>query len=98
MKTHISLWVVLLSSVFWFSPVSAEQDNESIFKSLDTNGDGILTKQEVANVKALINDWSKVDGNKNGAIEFSEFSALESAENYIPAEGDNEPIGAAPTD
>ena len=76
---------------------AADTDNEKVFKMLDKNNDGFITKSEVSSVKKLIKDWDSIDTDKNGSIAMSEFSAVKSADAYAPVEEENEPIGAAPT-
>ncbi len=59
------------------------------FSSLDTNGDGKISKEEAqGELKA---NWSKADANADGSIDESEFSAFE-AENpsaAAPPSGDS---------
>ncbi len=57
------------------------------FSSLDTNGDGKISKEEAQG--ELKSNWSKADANSDGSIDQSEFSAFE-AENpsaAAPASG-----------
>ena len=77
---------------------AGEATNEQVFKLLDKNNDGFITKSEVSSVKTLIKDWDSIDTDKNGNIAMSEFAKLKSAEAYTPVEAENEPIGAAPAD
>ena len=76
---------------------AGDANNEQVFKLLDKNNDGFITKSEVSSVKNLIKDWDTIDTDKNGSIAMTEFSAVKSAEAYTPVEEENEPIGAAPT-
>lgn len=76
---------------------AGDTNNAKVFKLLDKNNDGFITKTEVSSVKKLIKDWDSIDTDKNGNIAMTEFSAVESAEAYTPVESDEEPIGAAPT-
>ncbi|MCI0507511.1 MAG: hypothetical protein L0Z73_15560 [Gammaproteobacteria bacterium] len=80
-----------------FSVFAGEADADKTFKTLDKNSDGVITKEEAATAKKLIEDWTVIDANKSGTIEMTEFSALESVESYVPVETEEEPIGAAPT-
>jgi hypothetical protein len=80
-----------------FAVFAGEAGADKIFKTLDKNSDGVISKEEAATVKKLIADWTTIDANSSGTIEISEFSALESAEAYAPVETEEEPIGAAPT-
>lgn len=95
MKLKPLLTVGLLAAVSM--AFAGEADNTKVFKMLDKNNDGFITKSEVSSVKNLIKDWDTIDTDKNGSIALSEFSALKSAEAYTPMEEENEPIGAAPT-
>ena len=80
-----------------FAALAGEMGNEKVFKSLDKNSDGKITKEEAASSEKLVKDWDKIDKDKSGNIEVAEFAALESAQAYTPMEDENEPIGAAPT-
>jgi len=95
MKATILL--TLSAAVFSFSVYAEEMDNEKVFKMLDKNNDGFITKSEVSSVKKLINDWDTIDTDGNGNIAMAEFAVVKSAEAYTPVEEENEPIGAAPT-
>lgn len=91
---------ILLSAsalVVSLSAVAGKTDNDSVFMALDKDNNGMISKEEGSSVKKLMDDWSKIDTNKDGAIEKAEFAALESAASYVPEEMENEPIGAAPT-
>lgn len=76
--------------------IAAGTDNDAVFMALDKDKNGMISKDEVSSAKKLMDDWSKIDTNKNGTIEKAEFAALESATAYTPEESENEPIGAAP--
>ena len=71
--------------------------NDKVFKDLDKNSDGVISKEEAAKAKQLVADFDNIDTDGSGSIEMTEFSALESAEAYTPMETEEEPIGAAPT-
>ena len=71
--------------------------NEGLFKTLDQDNNGMITKMEAAKDKKLTNEWSKIDANNNGTIEPSELASYVPAKAFEPVEGENEPIGAAPT-
>ena len=94
MKLKLILTVGLLTAAS--TTFAGDTENAKVFKMLDKNNDGFITKSEVSSVKNLIKDWDTIDTDKNGSIAMSEFSALKSAEAYTPVEGENEPIGAAP--
>lgn len=93
--------LILLTAIGTLTAASlafaGDTDNEKIFKLLDKNNDGFITKTEVSSVKNLIKDWDNIDTDKNGSIAMTEFSSVQSAEAYTPVESDEEPIGAAPT-
>ena len=96
MKTKFIFFAVAL---FFSLAVAAEESNaDKIFKVLDKNNDGFITKIEASSAKKLIKDWDSIDKDKNGKIAMAEFSSIKSAEDYIPVEEENEPIGAAPTE
>ncbi|WP_455219561.1 hypothetical protein [Kaarinaea lacus] len=80
-----------------FAALAGETGNEKAFNNLDKNGDGVISKEEAAGVEKLAVDFTVIDINNNGTIEVAEFAALESVEAYTPVEGEDEPIGAAPT-
>lgn len=54
------------------------QSTESqMFRSLDQNQDGTISKQEAQKDQQLSKNWSQYDTNKDDKIERSEFSAFE---------------------
>lgn len=80
-----------------FAVLAGDTSNDKVFKDLDKNNDGVISKEEAAKAERLVADWDTIDKDGSGSIEMTEFSALESAEAYAPVETDEEPIGAAPT-
>lgn len=96
MKSGILIFSVT-ALVVSFSAIAGKAENDSVFMTLDKDNNGMITKDEVSSVKKLMDDWNKIDTNRNGTIEKAEFAALESASAYTPEEAENEPIGAAPT-
>jgi hypothetical protein len=47
------------------------------FSSLDTNGDGYLTKQEAEARSGLVENWEQADSNGDQQIDTTEFAAFE---------------------
>lgn len=81
------------------SATAAEKmDNGKLFNKLDKDGNGVISQQEASANKELMKQWKKLDKNSDGSLEKSEFAGFESAEAYTPVEGEDEPMGAAPTD
>ena len=93
LKLLVTLSVLSVAAAAYAGDASKEE----VFKMLDKNNDGFITKSEVTSVKKLIKDWDSIDTDKNGNIAMAEFSAIESADAYTPVETEDEPIGAAPT-
>lgn len=48
---------------------------EARFKKADKNGDGLLSKDEVANASPLVRDFDKIDTNKDGKLSKEELRA-----------------------
>jgi Ca2+-binding EF-hand superfamily protein len=90
----LSFLVILVFSTVLFAD---EDENNKLFKALDTNSDAMISQQELTAANRLVTDFNKYDINKNGAIEQAEFEAVMSAKAFIPVEEEDEPIGAAPT-
>lgn len=87
------------AAVLSFSVIAGDmQSNDKLFKKIDKNGDGVISKEEASANKELMKQWGKLDKNTNGSLEMSEFSAFEPTEAFTPVEEENEPIGAAPSD
>jgi len=78
---------------------AAAEDNPSkqTFKLLDKDNNGMITKMEAAKDEQLTADWSKIDTNNDGSISESELARYHPAKAFTPVEGENEPMGAAPT-
>lgn len=77
--------------------VSAEE--VKTFEDLDINSDGYISKDEAMAQKSIERNWTKVDKDKNGRLDISEFSAFEAKGRFEPPEDSEiaEP-GAAPMD
>ena len=90
-------YIVVAAVLLPLSAVAEKATNEGLFNSLDQDRNGMITKAEAAKDKNLIAEWSKIDTDNNGTIEPSELAAYKPAQVFQPAEGENEPIGAAPT-
>lgn len=59
------------------SDYSSLRPEGDAFTTMDTNGDGQLTRDEVSSNERLHGDWSDVDANNDMAVDRSEFSAFE---------------------
>lgn len=81
---------------FSFGVYAGETESQQMFNKLDTNKDGTISMQEATGQKELLSDWAKVDKNQDGKLEYSEFSAFEPAQEFVPPEDSEESIGAAP--
>jgi len=90
-------YVIALAALVPLAAVAEKATNEGLFKSLDKDRNGMITKAEAAKDKNLIAEWSKIDTDGNGTIEASELAAYKPAKAFEPVESENEPIGAAPT-
>ncbi|MGD8558639.1 MAG: EF-hand domain-containing protein [Gammaproteobacteria bacterium] len=89
-----------VAALLSFSVSAGEGDmaHNKMFKQLDKDGNGIISKEEAGANKELTEAWKELDKDTSGGLEMSEFAAFESAEAFTPMEEENEPIGAAPTE
>ncbi|MFZ4762099.1 MAG: EF-hand domain-containing protein [Alphaproteobacteria bacterium] len=66
-----SLWVGMIAEVRAFEPPFPPED---MFKEMDVNGDGQLTKEEVINFHSKI--FTQMDKNKDGIVTREEAKSL----------------------
>ena len=74
-------------------PVAADSMSEDAvgasrgpgFFTLDTDGNGYLSKSEAENRSGLVNKWAQADSNKDGRIDSTEFAAFEITEGSTPS-------------
>jgi len=90
-------YLITASLLLPFSVIADDTSMMGKFKLLDKDNNGMITKMEAANDKQISQDWSKIDVNNDGNITESELAMYHPAKDYTPAEGENEPMGAAPT-
>ena len=71
--------LVIVVALIPQSVIAAEGQTISQYKfnRLDTNHDGVISRDEAKADATLSQEWSKADTNKDGKIEESEFSAFE---------------------
>jgi len=63
-----------------FPLATATWAGDDSMKKLDSNHDGVISKQEAADNKKLVINWETIDSNKDGKIDHAEFSAFEMQE------------------
>jgi len=60
-----------------FPLATAAWAGDDPMKHLDSNSDGVISKQEAADNKKLVINWETIDSNKDDMIDHAEFSAFE---------------------
>ena len=79
------------------SVVAGEAVTTGKFDVLDKDKDGAITINEATGQLRILRNWTDIDKNMDGQLEMSEFSAFESAVEFVPDNMENEDnIGAAP--
>jgi Ca2+-binding EF-hand superfamily protein len=76
MKKHLLtvLTLTMASGIAW-----AGSDKIS-FQELDTNGDGVISRDEAKKAPAVKAKFDQVDANRDGQLDMAEFAALEAVE------------------
>ena len=95
MKRFICIITGLVLGLGVVTALSAEE--VKTFEDLDIDTNGYISKDEAMAQKSIKRNWAKVDADKNGRIDITEFSAFESTGRFTPPEDMevSEP-GAAP--
>jgi EF hand domain-containing protein len=77
----ILLGAFVLSSTAYAEDAKSQggvsRDLDKQFKALDRNGDGFLSREELAGNKAFASGFKDADKNGDGKLDMSEFQALE---------------------
>ena len=67
------------------------------FDDMDVDSNGYISMDEAKAQKSINRNWAKIDADKDGNIDISEFSAFESIGRYVPpVESEIPEPGAAP--
>ncbi len=69
-KTVFALCIVLIATAFQPAYAKGEHRNPPSFEEMDTNGDGLLSKDEVRG--PLLDDFDKIDRDGDGFLSESE--------------------------
>jgi Ca2+-binding EF-hand superfamily protein len=95
MKQHVGIIAGLVFGLAGFNALAGEVPKT--FEELDVDGNGYISKQEAEDQKSIKRNWSKIDTDKSGEVDISEFSAFEAIGTFTPPEESEvaEP-GAAP--
>ena len=54
-------------------PSASEENNSNLWKMLDTDSDGSLSRIEATASKDVFNNWNKLDKNKDNKLDENEF-------------------------
>ena len=95
MKTRI---VIIAGVIFGLAGATVwAAEAPKTFEELDADGNGRISKQEAKDQKSIKRNWAKIDADKSGELDISEFSAFEGIGRYTPPEESETPEpGAAP--
>lgn len=77
MKKYLAMPVGLFGGLMLSTALFAAEGSGADFGTLDVNQDGSLSAEEAASDPQLSNNWSTIDSDENGVIDYSEFSAFE---------------------
>lgn len=75
MNIKLNVKYILACCLFPFATVAWAGDDS--MKRLDSNSDGVISKEEAVDNKKLVINWDTIDSNKDGQIDRAEFSAFE---------------------
>jgi hypothetical protein len=78
-KTTLTALCALLASTAFAGDENTMSGSEAAlpsFASLDTNQDGAVTKFEVQNNGAVVDQWDTLDADRNGSVSSSEYSSV----------------------
>ncbi|MDH5544944.1 MAG: EF-hand domain-containing protein [Gammaproteobacteria bacterium] len=95
MRIRFIFLVVLLS--ISFGSWAGGLNKAALFEDVDTDGDKTISKAEANDRDDLKENFAKIDANKDGKLDISEFSAFETAGSTSVPESDQPEPGAAPT-
>lgn len=96
MKTFLSLLTAGLLCIS-FGLVAGESTTTEQFNKLDKDRNGTVSINEATGQLQILRMWTDIDTNRDGVLESAEFSAFESAIEYVPDNSDTEDnLGAAP--
>jgi hypothetical protein len=68
--------LVITTAIVAAAAVATAGEN-AYFTKLDTDGNGVLSKEEAAADPVLMESWATADANQDGQLEMAEFSAFE---------------------